>query len=52
MDTLVELAEWCERESRNIFPERMRDGHSYHRTAYLLDKVAAALRARASEEKK
>jgi hypothetical protein len=40
--TLVEL---CRRESHALFPERMRDGHSYHPTAMTLDKAADALEA-------
>jgi hypothetical protein len=31
-----ELIARLERESRTVFPERMRDGHSYHATAHAL----------------
>lgn len=41
----LELAKRCEAEGLRLFPARMRDGYSYHSTAFLLDKAAAALRA-------
>lgn len=40
---LRELCERLERESRTLFPERMRDGHSHHQTARLIDEAAQAL---------
>ena len=37
------LVERLRGESQTLFPERMRDGHSYHSTAMILDKAADAL---------
>jgi hypothetical protein len=47
-----ELIARLERESRTVFPERMRDGHSYHATAHALDLAADRLQSLLSDRDK
>lgn len=42
-DGNARLVERLRRESLTLFPIRMRDGNTYHSTAHLLDKAAAAI---------
>ena len=51
-ERLLELAARCEREGRQLFPLRQRDGFAYHSTAFLLDEAAAALRSLAEKGEK
>ncbi len=45
----TDMIERCRSESQKLFPQRMRDGHSYHSTAYILDQAANTLTQQESE---